>query len=336
MDAQSRTLLSTSLMDRINFKHLDIPIIRSCNLACEGCITHSNHKNIKGLVDLDQSIEWIDFWAKYLDPNSVTIFGGEPLLHPDFLDWAVYLRHVWGPRPQLKVNTNGYYLNKLIDNVDILFNDEVELTPVISIQTAQEPYLSTVTRLSQELKDKIFEFRSKQPGVKTIRWDLWSDEFDKKWYNLEINGITSNVNFVLCEMHKLPWCTHYEGYAEQMRPVYEYNDVHYEENHKWCQAKPFVTLYKGDIYKCPPVGVLEHTLDTFDIKHNEIWKPFIEDYTRLKFGATQEDITNWFQRHDTPEKVCNMCGFSGPKATGQNLNRFHSLKDNWKYPIQTS
>lgn len=324
-------------MERINFKHLDIPIIRSCNLACDGCLTHSNHKNIKGITNLDESMEWLTYWAKYLDPNAVTIFGGEPLLHPDFVNWAVQLRRIWGPRPQLKVNTNGYYLNKLIDNVESLFCREVELSPIISVQTAQEPYLSTVLKLSQELKDKILEYRSKQPGVKKVQWNLWSDEYDKKWYNLEVNSFPTNVNFVLCEMYKLPWCTHYEGYADQMRPVYEYNDINYIKNHESCQARYFVTLYQGDIYKCPPVGVLEHTLDTFHIKQSKIWRPFIENYKKLSYGANEEEISNWFRMQDTPEHVCNMCGFSGPKAANAlNANRMHFLKNNWKYIIPSS
>jgi hypothetical protein len=115
-----------------------------------------------------------------------------------------------------------------------------------------------------------------------------------------------------------------------MRPVYDYNDIHFEENHKHCQARYFVTLYKGDIYKCPPIGVLEHTLTTFNLTETEYWQPYIKDYNKLRHLASDSDIINWFKLQDTPEKVCNMCGFSGPDAVGQNIERSHYLKLNWK------
>lgn len=322
-------------MERINFKHLDIPIIRSCNLDCFGCLTHSNHKKIKGLVNLDESIDWLEFWGKKLDPNSITIFGGEPLLHPDFVNWAKQIRRIWGPRPQIKVNTNGYYLDKLIDNIEELFNPEVDLSVVISIQTGAEPDRSIVKEKSEILKDKIFEYRKSCPGWEKSQWVLWDDTWEKFWYNLEWSpGRASNLNYVICEMHKLAWCTHYKGYGETMLPVYDYNDVHYTENHKHCQARYFVTLYKGNIYKCPPIGVLEHTLQTFELTEKAQWQPYIKDYSKLQHLSSDSDIINWFNLQDTPEKVCNMCGFSGPNAVGQDLERSHYLKLNWK--VKTS
>jgi len=63
-------------MNKIKIEHLDIPIIRSCNLACAGCMTHSNHKNIKGIVRIDESIDWLEFWSTKLQPNAITLFGG--------------------------------------------------------------------------------------------------------------------------------------------------------------------------------------------------------------------------------------------------------------------
>lgn len=318
-------------MERINFKHLDIPIIRSCNLDCFGCITHSNHKNIKGLVNLNESIDWMEFWATKLDPNSITIFGGEPLLHPDFVNWAKEIRRIWGSRPQIKVNTNGYYLDKLIENLEELFNPYIDLSVVISIQTGAEPYRSTVKEKAAILKDKIYNYRKSCKGWEKSEWVLWDDTWEKFWYNLEWEpGRASNLNFVICEMHKLAWCTHYTGYGETMLPVYDYNDIHFDENHKHCQARDFVTLYKGKLYKCPPIGVLEHTLSTFGLTEKDQWSPYLANINSIDQSVTDHDIATWFDIQNRSEKLCNMCGFSGPNAVGQNLQRSHYLKTNWK------
>ena len=99
-------------MNKVKFKFLDIPIIRSCNLECGGCLTFSDSKKIKGLVNLDQSRPWLEHWASRLDPSAVTIFGGEPLLHPNFIGWCKQVRQLW-PNAELRINTNGYYLNTL-------------------------------------------------------------------------------------------------------------------------------------------------------------------------------------------------------------------------------
>jgi MoaA/NifB/PqqE/SkfB family radical SAM enzyme len=267
---------------------------------------------------------------------AITLFGGEPLLHPEFVDWALYVKSLWGPDPALRVNTNGYYLQNIIDNLEVLFAKNIDLSVVLSIQTASEPYLSTVTNLAEKCKNLIFDFRAKQPDVKQIEWVMWQDDIEKKWYNLHVNGLSTNISFVVAEMYKLTWCTHYDGYAEEMKPVYDYNDIYFEENHNWCQAKPFVTLYKGDLYKCPPIGVLEHTLNTFKIQDLEIWTPYIKEYKKLQFNSTESEIVNWFETQKKPEKVCNMCGFAGPKNRVLRGNMFNSLKSNWKYPIKTN
>lgn len=324
-------------MERIDLYQLDIPIIRSCNLACVGCLTHPNHKKIKGLVNLDESLGWLEFWSTKLNPDSVNIFGGEPLLHPEFVQWVKEVRRLWGSWPQVKVNTNGYYLDVLINNLEELFNPDINLSVVISIQNTEEPHYSIVKEKAQILKDKIIEYRrsfvNKRPSK--VAWKRLDDSCDKLWYTLELApDIGTNLNYVISEMHQATWCTHYTGHGEFMLPVYNYNDKWYEENHLYCQAKHFTTLYKGDLYKCPPVGVLEHTLTTFNIQSSPSWEPYMNDYKKLTVNSTDEEIQAWALLTKTPEKVCNMCGFSGPYSRDMLPPRSHLLKQNWK--IKTS
>jgi len=324
-------------MDKIRLDHLDIPIIRSCNLACKGCMTHSDHKNIKGLVRLDDSIEWLEFWAKRLEPKAVTLFGGEPLLHPEFVDWATTVSQLWGPTVGISLNTNGYYLDRLIDNVDRLFNLDVGMSLVVSKQTGTEPYLSKVNDNVDRLKTAIQEYHLKQPGVHTAEWDLWLDEYavnTKRWYRLVVNGASTKIGFTTCEQYKLHWCVHYRGHGELMEPVYDYQAEYYTENHAFCQTKEFVTLYRGRLWKCPPMGVLEHTLNTFDIANTAQWAPYIKDYATVGTESTDAEIAAWIERQKNPERVCNMCGFTGPGM--ENVvrdERSHLLKNYWNYSL---
>ena len=324
-------------MNKIKIEHLDIPIIRSCNLACVGCITHSNHKNIKGIVRVEDSQEWLKFWADRLNPSAVTLFGGEPLLHPEFVDWVQAVRDIWGPEMSINFNTNGYYLDKLKPDIDKLFHPGVELSMVVSIQTGTEPYLSKVKENFELVKQQVVDYYRSLPTTKTVEWELWLDEYEintKRWYRLLVNGCVTRIGFAICEQYRLHWCTHYTGFAEEMLPVYDYNDSWYEPNHGKCQASSYVTLYKGRMFKCPPIGVLEHTLTTFDIADSPAWAPYLQGYKTVGIDNTDEEIQAWFEQQAKPEQVCNMCGFMGPKGasiTGD--DRSHVLKNYWNYTL---
>jgi Radical SAM superfamily len=355
-------------MEKIKFKYLDIPIIRSCNLGCVGCITHSNHKNIRGVVKLDESLDWLKFWSERLDPYAITLFGGEPLLHPKFADWAVKIRELWGPTveeidalqssagdgcniavPEILVNTNGFYLPNLFDKIDQLFTPYVNLGIIISIHTGVEPSLTKVKNNIQELKQKIQEFHEHRSPEKFFRWELWLDESEichKQWFVLRSYNSAHDLSvsmrwndlckITVCEQYHLPWTKHYTGIGENMRPTYDYHDSWHEESHGFCQAKNFVTLYKGTLYKCPPVGVLEHTLNTFDIAQHPAWSPYLENYQSASPESSDSQIQAWFERRAGPELVCNMCGYAGPNGghiDGGERERYHEFKDHWNYTL---
>ena len=329
------------MIDKIKIEHLDIPIIRSCNLACVGCITHSNHKNIKGIVGIEESREWLKFCSTKIEPKAITLFGGEPLLHPKFVEWAQTIRHIWGPTIPVSLNTNGYYLDTLLDHIPLLFSDQtpddIAMSMVVSYQTATEPYLSKVVNSFENLKQRVLDYHLSQPGVTAAYWDLWLDERDintKQWFRLIVNGKNTRIGFATCEQYKLPWCKHYEGHAEEMRPVYDYNDTWYESNFKSCQTNDFVTLYRGRMWKCPPMGVIEHTLNTFGLQDHPRWVPYINEYKTVDPDSTDQEIQEWFNRTKTPEKVCNMCGFNGPNGGSVGaVQRSHQLKNYWKYTL---
>ena len=149
-----------------------------------------------------------------------------------------------------------------------------------------------------------------------------------------VNGMQTPVRISTCDQYKLSWCSHYKGTGENMEPMYDYNDSWYEENHSHCQARDFVTLHRGTMWKCPPIGVLENTLTTFDIDKRPDWAPYLQEYKTVSPTSTDEEIIAWFDQRNNPEKVCNMCGFAGPKSVYITADdRNHELKNYWKYTL---
>lgn len=317
-------------MNKVKFKFLDIPIIRSCNLGCGGCLTFSDSKKIKGLVNLNKSHEWLEFWSKKLDPEAVTIFGGEPLLHPQFIDWCLAVREYW-PNAELRINTNGYYLDTLYDKLDTLFTETIKPQFIVSIQTGFEPYYTSVKNNIETLKEKVLaHFLKKYPNQNVI-WNLWLDEEEiyKKWWRIDIDGIDTRIRITSCEQWRIYWQAHYKGKEQFLQPYYNYNDQWYNDNHSLCQAKEFVNLYNGQLYKCPTTAVLRHTLETFNLQNNENWVPYLENYKSLTTDASDKEVIDWFNSQEVAEKICNMCGFAGPNWSSGHINR-HEPKVNWK------
>ena len=67
---------------------LDIVIARNCQLNCRGCITFSDHNLVKGYTKINDSLAWLEFWSSKLKPKTLHLFGGEPLMHPELLEWV--------------------------------------------------------------------------------------------------------------------------------------------------------------------------------------------------------------------------------------------------------
>jgi len=335
-------------MDKIQIEHLDIPIIRSCNLSCKGCLTFSDSKQIKGIVRLEDSHDWLRHWSNKLNPRNISVFGGEPLLHPGFVDWCTSLSDYW-PKANLRIYTNGYYLSKLDESVlKILFSKKVNPTFVISIQTGHDPYYSDVKNNIEKFKSSVLQvFSSRFPNT-NVDWYMWSkDEVSQQeWWKIVLNNkIEIEAGFSVCEQFRIPWQTHYKGFENNIMPCYEYDSNWHNENHNLCQAKNYINLYKGKIYKCPTTAVLEHTLETFNLKKNSTWSPYINKYQPLDVNADDSAIVKWFKRQEAPEQVCNMCGFSGPNnprkkglihqiGSSGHLDS-HEPKENWRLPISS-
>jgi radical SAM protein with 4Fe4S-binding SPASM domain len=85
-------------------------ITRRCNLECSHCIRSSNNE-YNEFTPVDDLIQYIDRIKRYLHPNvSISVSGGEPCLHPDFLEIIERLNEA---SYRIVINTNGLFPKKL-------------------------------------------------------------------------------------------------------------------------------------------------------------------------------------------------------------------------------
>ena len=91
-------------------KRLDFNVAYACNLSCKGCISLSDFDR-RGVESLDDIRKQCETWSKIIDPSVISIFGGEPLMHPRIQKVLQAIRESW-PNAVLRLITNGYLLRR--------------------------------------------------------------------------------------------------------------------------------------------------------------------------------------------------------------------------------
>lgn len=300
---------------KFEIEYLDIVIIRSCQLKCDGCCTFSHHNEINGLEEAEDYEEQIAFWAKHLNPKRINIFGGEPLLHPRFVNWFRLIKKHWPEQSRIWVNTNGYQIDKLFPYVNELFvDDDTKLCLAVTKHTQDEPYGSLVDSNFNKLLDLI-KTRLKDKNGMEYKWERvldWESQY-KKFYTLTDPlhpEIFSHGFASFCEQFDDNFVPHYRGYGPTLKPWHDYDNTQsLHQNHEVCHIKNYVQLYQGKLYKCPPRAVLNQTLDTFNLQNDKDWMDYYNQYESLEPTNDTNKIKTWLDTQRNPEKTCNMCGF---------------------------
>lgn len=78
---------------------------KRCNVYCEGCYSRNDPKSDKSLAQVRSDLEVFVAQRKM---DSISIAGGDPLIHPDIVDIVKMVRHDFSLKPI--INTNGLAL----------------------------------------------------------------------------------------------------------------------------------------------------------------------------------------------------------------------------------
>lgn len=286
--------------------YLDIVISRNCQLACEGCLVFSDNPSVKKHFSVESEKNVIKKWASKLNPKTIHLFGGEPLMNPEFLNWVKFISEVFNGKI-INVQTNGLKLSDILldDLKNLVFNLDVMFS--ISIHSKDENYLKKVNLGIDKLKSLF-------PNGGT---EEWID--DSEWvYNTE-----TGLGFRVVEWWRRPWVSHYQGYGKSIHPAHEWNSDRYPELHGFCEAKNYIQLYKGKLWKCPTIAVLKDSLKMIGTNTNQ-WEPWF-NYFALDSEANDEMIRSWLEQQKKPERICNMC-FGKPRPIKEHFIKIKESK----------
>lgn len=253
----------------IPLPRLDLMIAYSCNLQCKGCISLSDFKR-DGIESFENIKTYIDEWKNRITPAIVTVFGGEPCLHPDLQDICFYIHDAW-PNSTIRLITNGYLLDAF--DPKIWFN-----FPKFEIQ------------VSVHRKDQEHIINSK---IKNILLQ------SKKW-QVSKNNVSADHRQI---SWSLPNITIYKSiFKDFIVPFKLVNNKisfwssDYKQAHAICGSPNTPVLHKGLLYKCPPVA------NVFDLTQRTF-----AGYVGVPSTAAPTTLTDFVNNIGKPELVCGQC-----------------------------
>jgi len=101
---------------------IGIQIVDHCNLNCRGCL-HFCHKGQEPyFYPAQQYQKDLKRLHEIVNINTIRIYGGEPLLHPQLCDFLCISRKEF-ESANIYILTNGLLLNKITDDLVEIIND---------------------------------------------------------------------------------------------------------------------------------------------------------------------------------------------------------------------
>jgi hypothetical protein len=201
----------------ISIYHLEIHVVHSCNLSCEGCCHYSNQAH-KGVLSLAEAERWMNLWNPRLSPHTFSLLGGEPTIHPDLTGFVALARRHW-PAAHLRLVTNGFFLHR---------------HPALPAVLQRDPnaciYLS-IHHDAPEYEEKL------RPILDLLR--SWIRD-----YGIRVQFYQSFKN----------WTRRYQGIGNAMEP---FKDGQPRQSWEHCPAKYCPHLFEGKIWKCPQLAYLK-------------------------------------------------------------------------------
>lgn len=214
---------------RYAIPRLNIMIAYSCNISCLGCLSVSDIKR-NGVESIDSLYKCMDEWSMLLAPEVLTIFGGEPLLHPKFCEVIQHARESW-PNSIIRVITNGLLLDKI--PAEFWFSlGKLELQVSIHREDFEPQINASIKRILSETQ-----------GWKVTRY---TDKREHRQVEFNVGDVTvfkSKFKDFVVPYRRLPDAI-----------VPHYSDP--VKAHAICGEPSTPILYKGKLYKCSPVANL--------------------------------------------------------------------------------
>ncbi|MCP4677440.1 MAG: radical SAM protein [Deltaproteobacteria bacterium] len=157
---------------------MNILLTNTCNRKCAYCFAQERVRydlenetsgGVPEFISEENFHTAIDFAARSKQPQ-VGVLGGEPSLHPDFVD---LLRYGWSKRIVTKVFTNGLWSENKIETLQKAIRDSKDKPRLQLVVNVNSP--STTSSNHQKMQARLFESLGRYA---TISFNISRSEFD--------------------------------------------------------------------------------------------------------------------------------------------------------------
>jgi len=249
-----------------SINRLDFNIAYACNLSCKGCISLSDfpRTGVETFASLKLQCET---WHKLVDPKIISVFGGEPLIHPKLIDILLMIRQYW-PWSIIRLITNGYLLKKY--NPEDWFNLGPFEMQVSVHRKDHEPLLTKEIKRILQCKEpwKVFRGKSGQ--------------------HRDIGFVYKNITIYKSRFKD--FVVPYKLIDNKLTPF----NSDPKKAHAICGSPDTPILYKNKLYKCAPIA---NILELDQNKH----------YNYKGLNATDKSLYKFIKNINKPESICSMC-----------------------------
>jgi len=212
----------------------DVHLVEHCNLNCRGCMHYSSvsEKSFLDLATFERDLERIAYLTRS-KVDQVRLLGGEPLLHPDLLQFFPIARKLF-PNSTILLITNGILLSK--QQGDFWRScQEYKITIVI-------------TKHPVERKQEVIDEKLKNYGIEV---QFWGGDYLHR-YPLNLQAKESYpatwlipINFIKCRTANN--CTFLRDgklYTCCFPPNVHHFNRYFNQNVEVCEAD-FIDIYKA-------------------------------------------------------------------------------------------
>lgn len=260
-------------MTKLVLPFLELMVIRTCNLSCQGCTTFSDLK-YSGYETWSATESALTTWSNRIDIQAVGFMGGEPLINPEIEKWILGVRKLL-PQAQIRFVTNGLLLKKKWAVVELL-----------------QDIGNTVLKISDHIKNPATD-----SAIARV-FDTWS------WDPVFEHGINrwSRPNQLKFQIARpIEFYKTFRGNYEHMQP----HNSHPGEAFDLCVQKKCPLLYKDRLHKCGTLALTPDLLDRFNWPNRQEWLPYID--SGLGVDCSDLELFQFVYNFGHPNRLCAQC-----------------------------
>lgn len=270
-------------MSKIRIKYCEFYITHVCNLACSGCNRFNNFK-FAGFQRWQDYQDVYRQWSEIVEPDSISVLGGEPMLNPTFMEWVQGIVELW-PNKLIKVITNGFQLDRVKGLYDLIdSNRNISLWVGIHNKQHKTKIIELVKNLTQA--PHTTEFNTDNP-------------YQQYMILTDSNGVRVRVEYNWW-FHQGPLITTDSG----QHTLYNSDPA---KAHANCNMRECHHFVNGLLYKCGLVA----TVKDFDKQYNLQLSPedreLMLDYKPLAITATPEEKEKFIAKLPDMIDQCKFC-----------------------------